>query len=241
MSAERPITPESKEYTREDLENLFFWSFYPSQGSKALHTLTFIVLLTENPGLVSEVEKLHQELGNYSPAWLDTPFAARLVDRVGRRRTSPIHSTNLSRPPLEAEKEVRDRLQTLFEAAEAAKLYRQHPEAAPLEAFARETLSREIVLYKQAESGEKEGLMEARTRVGFSMACFYGLSPNRETHLAGSRQTPPQPGEYQDMWRKVGDFLKTSYPTLGSETKDRLDRLVELYQSATGETLTLPQ
>lgn len=243
------ITPEAqgsreqfptKEYTLDDISNLFFWSFAPSQGSGNLHSSVFITLLTENPALIPAVQKLKDTIGSDRTSWLSHPYVAALVERIHAKRGSRSHSSSTVPYPREgSEKEVVDRLGSLFEALESVPQYLSHAGADPLFAFIGNTIKREVALNEQVARNEKQGLPERRALVGGSFLCWYGLSPNREEHLRGTKDVPPLPKEIQALWRKAGDALRARHGELWEETTEELRSIISAYERQTGERIDL--
>ena len=230
----------AREYTLDDVSNLFFWSFAPSQGSANLHSSVFMTLLFENPTLIPAVQKLKDLIGDDQNAWRADPYVQSLVERVHAKRGSRSHSSSDVPYPLEgSEKEVVERLGTLFEVLESAPRYLSHPGADPLFAFVGNTIKREVALGEQVAGNEKQGLSGRRALVGGSFLCWYGLSPNREEHLRGTKDMPPLPKELQDLWRKAGNILRARHGELWEETVEELRSVISAYERQTGERIDL--
>ena len=211
---------------------------------------SFAVLLENEPEFLTAANHLAKNTNDKAEV------TTRLIDRLGKWRSSPKHTQP------EAEKDVLShkiksqaykQLRILLEyAGNKNKEFKTYTFSDYIELFISSTIRQEMRLANDATNVDRSDLAAARQRVGWSMLCWYGLSPKREEHLA---KPPPQTEELKHLWRVAGDYLREHYvwfenwPTnnsnvhareLAPETKEFLERLIKKYQEETGENLGLP-
>ncbi len=228
---------ERKRYTRGDLSNLIFWSFFASQGDKPLNASLFVNAFVQNPELQTAAARYRDALGSDESAWLKRPSVRKLIERVHRYRNSRMHGSSEEGVPLEtAVRESFENLKSFLRAVDDAPRYANNPAANPLHAFVAKTAERETAFLEK--KGARAGLDASRKKIGWSMLYRFGLSPEREQHL---REGPVLPAEFQDVWRAAGDYARAQADALGPTTVERLKKLGAAYKAETGEAVPFVQ